>query len=476
MQTLSSMSDLPRSIYLALFALALAAACALIPAPARAEQLAMSGSAYIWATGTEDYGTGYSDVLLFYYDYLGSAWALTWGSSFGEWPVAVSLTPSGDILVAGNFESMRPDVIDGYHRGEVFLLKYNQSGGRIFAKSYNWSNWNISVRDMAVAPDGSIFLACTTYQVNASYEYTGMAMLIKIDPAGNLVWGKRFANVYNEMYEAVEVSNGVVCVGGHIEQAEGATWSSLLSFYNASDGALLHAHAWTCEYGDSRVTDIAADPSGNFWATGWVSLGEFTDPFAPSVQNVNKDIYVLKASSGGNLAWAQHWGWSYPEYANDIFSEGNGDMLVAGNTVFTYMPPVGGVINGDENNDTLILEYASDGTPLQARTNPPTSAIDYKENVLGIVDGPDGYNLLVRAGALDSGFSDALGAGYVAPGSWEAANQREDENCGMSDWDLEGFTETMPASGLNEVRALRDKLKYFTGYITLGEEEPPPGT
>ncbi len=460
----------------ALLTLSLALACVLAPAPASAEEFAMSGSAYIWAASTEAYGAGGSDALLYYYDYLGSAWALTWGSAWNEWGAAVSLTSSGDILMAGNFDPLRPDVINGYHRGEVFLLKYSPSGTRIFAKSYNWSNWNVYVNDMAVAADGSIFLACNTYKLNDLYETTMMAMLIKIDSAGNLVWAKRFGNVYGEMYETVEEKYGVVCCGGHIEQAAGAAnWSSLISFYDAGSGALLHAHAWTCDYGSSRVEDIAADASGNFWATGWVTLGEFPDMYAPSVTLLNKDALLLKFSAAGNLAWAQHWGGSYPEYIGDIFADDSGEMLLAGSTVSTYMPPVGSVINGDENTDTLILAYASDGTPLQARTNPPTSSIEYKEQVIGIAYGADGYNALLRAAAFDAGFTDAIGAGYIAPGTWETANQREEEFCGMSTWDLDGFTESFAASGLDSVRALRNSMKYYTGYIELGEEEPAPG-
>lgn len=455
--------------------LLLAAVC-LSPAAGWAETFARcDGGSYV-VQQTTDYGGGGTDVLLMRItDSDVGSWSKTWGLDTDAYPTALATDASDAVYVAGSFPSSFAGGPFDPVRGSIFLLKYNSGGGRQYAMAYNWANFDLSARDICVAADGAVYIAGVAFQVDVFNKATNFAVLIKVDPSGNIAWAKRWAVDYNEHYDGVTTDGtNVYCTGQWIRPG-GVPWAVLITSYDADTGNLNWARSWGAG-GNAWPCDIELDGWGNLYVAGKLSLGYYPDPYLPGNTFVNTDALLLNFTTAGDLQWGQHFGSGYADSPYDLAISYSGEIYIVGSCDFTYRPPVDGLANGDPDTDTLFLHYAANGYPLEHRSNLANVDENYKESFYGVDFGAAGEVYLY--GKLDqdeSGAANAVGGYWLINGSPFTPQPAEDEQCGMSTTALDGFFETSPL-GADSVRQYLTDQGLFCGIGRWEEIGGVPGS
>lgn len=432
------------------------AAILALPCSAAADVFTVANDDFYVVTTTKDYGVGGTDLLTLRLT-LDSAnsWAQTWGTGQDEYANSLAVSPNGDVYISGTFPAQDPMSPDpqAYHPGEAFLIKFNAAGGVTFAKSYNWSTFVIEVRDICCAPDGSVYIAGAGWRLTEGYEMITMAMLLKVNANGELQWAKRLTFSYTETFYAV------ACDGSNVYCAAqwtgtGSKWKIVTACYNATDGSLSWHDAWE-GYGNAWPTDMCLDGLGNVYVIGNMSINDFPDPYNPEIQNLNTDVLLLKYTTGGNQVWGQHFGSSYPDRSMSVATNAAGEVFVVGESVFSYLTPEEGLTQGTENMDTLFLRFNQLGVLTHARSNLADNDQPFNETFMGVA--VDSFGDIWTYGTTEADERtcvNAIGGYWLTQNSNSSPTPQEDEECGVSEWDLEGFTTTKVAEGAAAIDVL----------------------
>lgn len=277
-------------------------------------------------------------------------------------------------------------IVSGVINPNNYLLKFNASGTRLWAKSFPMESYYLSLVSADAA--NNIYLASEIHLDNGTGSATigtvtltqtgedGSTALVKFDPNGNALWAKTYGGVTGAAY---------------------------------SDG-------WPCE--------IKTDSAGNTVLWGWCrnnsKFGQVTlvNPF-PVHQNYF--YYLARINTSGNVTWAKavyekKYGYNYGsmldvDHGGNIYIAGhlNDDINIEG----TIFQPEG-------TNDFFAAKYSGAGVFQWIKTIPANTIIInsislYDEDILSI-SGYTGKNpTLGSFNITDKGGSNCMIATMALP-------------------------------------------------------------
>lgn len=165
----------------------------------------------------------------------------------------------------------------------------------------------------------------------------------------SIQWTQRYNSPYNSTdigYKIATDNTGNIYLGGVVKhEINSYSYDFCIIKYNSA-GILL----WTQIYGSSGsleyLNDIALDDSGNVYATGYKSNGNYYLPFF--------DFCTLKYDTNGILQWVQFYngpGNNYDE-SRDITLDKQANVYITGTSVGTA---------GSTDYDYCTIKYNSDG-------------------------------------------------------------------------------------------------------------------
>jgi hypothetical protein len=195
------------------------------------------------------------------------------------------------------------------------------------------------VHDMISTSDGGSVL--TGYTMSNDGDFAGMnrgakdVFVFKLSPSGELAWKKMFGGSADDVANAIApTSDGGFIVVGHSFSNDGDLQgvnlgqSDILVVKVSAQGAV----QWSKVYGGSGeesanclvVQDngdvvIAGYTTSNDSDFGWMNRGE-------------RDVFVLKINSRGELLWTKTFGGRDTEIATRIVSSAQGSVVVTGYT------------------------------------------------------------------------------------------------------------------------------------------------
>ncbi|MFO0357606.1 MAG: SBBP repeat-containing protein, partial [Sphingobacteriaceae bacterium] len=214
------------------------------------------------------------------------------------------------------------------------------------------------------------------------------AFILKFDNSGNRLWATYYGGSGNEEGNSICTdSNGNLFVTGYVSsndfpvQNTGTFFQGTLSGF--SDAFILKFdnngnRLWATYYSGSnqdRANAICADSNGNVFVTGYTQSTNFP------VQNTGTffqgtfgggllDLFILKFDNNGNRLWATYYGGSNNDQGNSICTDSNGNVFVAGKTTSADFPVQNagtffqGTLNG--GSDAFILKFSNNGNRLWA--------------------------------------------------------------------------------------------------------------
>ncbi len=319
------------------------------------------------------------DLYIVKYDSAGTfQWAISAGGTNEEYSRALAMDPSGNICLAGNFNSpllvIGSDTLVNAGFYDMFLLKINQNGNFIWALSGGGNGIDYG-NSIAIDILGNVFVSGGfASQVN----YFGPATLlnsgnfnmylVKYNSSGNYVWARKSGGTgSDDGYDVATDHAGNILVAGY--------FTSPLLVFGAST---------LTNNGATDVYVVKYDPIGTeLWAK---SAGNIQDDIGICVAVNNNDVYVAGyfrstsinfaatlINSGGDDTFLAKIG----EFGTGITEENFSDHGVFPNPAKDYIQVSG------ENIQTLKI-YDISGRLVQSVSMPVPKTIDIRNLPEGI--------------------------------------------------------------------------------------------
>lgn len=297
-------------------------------------------------------------------------WAKRLGGSGEDEPKALALDASGNLCIAGFFNSIDADFDPdagtftlagtGFY-SDSFVCKLDSDGNFVWAKQIAGPN-NEYAMDMVTDATGNmyvtgLFLGPTDFDPGASsvnltadgYD----AFILKLGPAGNFIWVKQIGGVNNEEGEciAVDAAGNIYTTGQFgspdtdLDPGPGTHTVSALGILDVYITKLDAAgnFVWGKQIGSSgfdESVDLKIDPSGNLCLAGNFENTIDLDPGA-SVLNFTSagldDFFISKLNPSGTLSWARAFGGTGNDHIHSLYTDVSGDMYTSGTFQSTAM-------------------------------------------------------------------------------------------------------------------------------------------
>ena len=265
----------------------------------------------------------------------------TWGGTDSDVTEGTAVGSDGSSYLVGFTRSF------GGTAPKLFTIKFDAAGALAWQRTWEVPGGFIGheARDVAVAPDGSVYVAGSTF-VNGN----GI-LLLKFASDGALLWQRSWGG--NGFAQSVAVApDGAVYVTGSTRSGSFGD-QDLFVTKLSSDGTL----AWSKSWGTAGATEegqgVAVGSDGSVYVAGVAPRAG--DPFAGQF-----DAVLLKLDAAGSLVWQQ-------AFAGGDVTDARGGVAVAPDgSVY-----VGGGFQGPSGssfvNEGLILKVAGDGRLVWAR-------------------------------------------------------------------------------------------------------------
>lgn len=351
----------------------------------------------------------YWDLWIIKLDRCGNiVWKKTMGGTGYESARDVIETSTG-FLVLGETNSTDGDVVAGFGgTKDIWLLQLDFTGNLTWQKRLGGNGLDIGNQIVALN-DGNYLIAATTSSTDgiaADNHSTGGytdGLLIKVDPAGNVLWNKCYGGSKNEELLDIEVVNDKIFIAGYANSTDGDIPANQKNY----DVWILGVDASGTKrssniYGGSQ-NDVAYSMTRG--AEGTLTLAGYTTSDDGDVSGAkgDQDYWILNVSETGTVNWQQTLGGTDAEYANYVINDSDGGFLVGG---ITYS--VDGDVTGAKGaGDFWVVKLNNAGTVVWKQVY-GGSANDYLRASYFKPDTRE-YYLAGDSESFDGDFSDGQG-------------------------------------------------------------------
>jgi hypothetical protein len=268
--------------------------------------------AYVLCGYTMSFGAGSHDFWLVKVNSSGSVlWSQTYGGVGSDQAFSVFQTTDGGYALAGSTNSSGAGNLD------YWLVKTDSTGVMQWNKTYGGTGADVAMV-VVQSSDGGYAVAGRSAAAGSSYNDF---LLIKTDPAGNMLWSKTYGGTLNDQ------PNSMVSTldGGY------ALYGATTSFgAGGNDGWLVKVDSngnmqWNKTFGGSGTESalyVIQTGDGGYAITG----------STPEKAVGGVDIYIIKTDSIGNQLWNKTYGGAANEDAFSLIQTNDGGNAIVGNT------------------------------------------------------------------------------------------------------------------------------------------------
>ena len=380
----------------------------------------------VMGSGTQGFcslGNGCHDAFIAKFSNTGvPLWATYYGGNSNDIGYSITADAIGNVFVTGftlstNFPSQSLGTFfqqnysgGNIYGGDVFILKFDNLGTRLWATYYGGSGGD---RGYSITADaiGNVFVTGYTNSSNfpicdtcAGFQgiYRGGqtdVFILKFDNMGNRLWATYYGGTRLDEANSITTDrNGNVFVTGSTASSDLPVLNTGTYFQNYdgnNDGFILKFDnvgnpLWATFYGGTKIdvaSSIVIDGNGNAFVTGHTYSSDFPVFDAGSFfqdtlgSKGTSDAFILKFDNAGNRLWATYYGGTLFEISDDgprrdnLAIDSCGNVYIAietGSTnIRTQSSCDGGYFDNTYNgsgvhDDNFILHFSDVGELLWA--------------------------------------------------------------------------------------------------------------
>jgi uncharacterized delta-60 repeat protein len=261
------------------------------------------GSVYVTGQSSGVRGDG---VLLKFSAEGSLLWQRRWDGGDFEAGQGVAVTADGSVLVVGGTRSF----------DALFLLRFAPEGTLLSQRIWGPG---AGANDVKVGPDGGIYISGGAPSASGSG-----ALVLKLDPAGNVVWQRTYLapDLADAQGGIAVAGDGSVAIAGSVRELSGDFDIDALVVKFDSGGNLVWDRSWGGRSGDVGMGTA-------FLSDGRVVLVGDTNSFGFTESD---DAFVLLVSPEGRGLEGNTWGGVELDHADDVALAPDGTFLVGGTT------------------------------------------------------------------------------------------------------------------------------------------------
>lgn len=262
----------------------------------------------------------------------------------------VAADQNGNVYVTGFFRSTATFGNNTFISAgvqDIFLAKYNAAGTLLWAKQFGGQS-NDYGHEVAVDAAGNCYLAGSyrgevtfgSFTLQSTTFQDTEALLLKVDPDGNVIWARKGGGASWDEARGVTVSDNQVYITGLFSDTASFGSNTLTTIGDTDmfvaaydlDGNL----NWLSRGGGLKGEigfSIASDAAGNAYVAGYFQGGQtnFGPVSVTNAGNLYVDMFVVKLDSAGNFLWARSGGTAGNDDAGrGIAADPAGNVYVTG--------------------------------------------------------------------------------------------------------------------------------------------------
>ena len=213
----------------------------------------------------------------------------------------------------GGFALIGTTLTYGNGTNSIFLVRTDSFGNSQWKYTYGGVNYSTGKKIIQTADGG--YLICGT--VNETFGLGNYDIwLIKTDSVGVMQWNKTYGDTGADVgYDLILVNGGYVVAG---TVSYGAAYDMFMMKVDTGGNPLwsrtFGGNGWDIAYGVVQMQD------------GGFALGGYTDSYGAG----NRDIYLVRTDTAGNMIWNKTYGTNTKDECRSIKRTPDGGLILAG--------------------------------------------------------------------------------------------------------------------------------------------------
>ncbi len=291
----------------------------------------------------------------------GLEWARAFGGKSADGSLDISRDPSGNLFLGGYFIDTAdfdpgpanfPLVSKG--SSDIFVQKLDDQGQFLWARTMGGPGIDQAMA-LEVDAGGNIYLSGIFRDSvdfdpgSAAQWYTAVGnfdvFILKLDPAGNLLWVKTLGGVVGDHATALAINPaGDLLIAGNYGGTVDFDPGPGVQLMTASDDRDLYLLQLDAQGGFKKVqsmgakgweqiNEIICDPAGQIYLAGGFEDTTDLDPGSGIVNFISAggdDLFVLKLDANGKYLWARTFGGINSDRAYGLTYDAAGNIYVGG--------------------------------------------------------------------------------------------------------------------------------------------------
>lgn len=312
---------------------------------------------------------GGSDVWVVKTNYAGDfEWQKCFGGINDDFAEKIVRTIDNGFIIVGYTESNSDDVLGNHGKSDVWVVKLDSDGNMIWQKCLGGSENDLAY-DIKQMVDGSYILVgkSASDDGDITRHITGDDVwIVKLDAVGEIIWQKTYGTIGTEALYSVSVNDegGFYVVGrsnSHGNDFEGHFgYIDIIAIKLDQNGNMIWQKCFGGKMDDTALSVKTTVDNGLIIAgTSESRNGNVTD------NKGEKDFWILKLVSTGEIQWKKSFGGSDREEAYEILQTEDYGFVVAGMTRSSD----GDVSEDPGIGDAWIIKLSKDSFPTYQEDN-----------------------------------------------------------------------------------------------------------
>jgi hypothetical protein len=312
------------------------------------------------------------------------AWANSAGGTGSDGGNSSITDALGNVYVTGTYSS--PSITFGVTTltnagsNDVFIVKYDILGNVLWAKSIGGAE-DDNGRSVTTDGIGNVYITGYYHSTSIAFGATTLnnidhydMFIVKYDALGNEIWATGSGGIgWDEGNSITTDVSGNVFITGTFESS--ITFGAItlvgdkdmfIVKYDSSGNVLWANRAGSSGYGD-HGNSTTTDASGNVYVTGHY----FSTSITFGVTTLNNtgltDIFIVKYDASGNLLWAQSAGGIGWDSGQSISSDFSGAIYISGYFGSSSITLGTTTLTNAGNNDIFMVKYDASGNVIWAK-------------------------------------------------------------------------------------------------------------